>query len=62
MLSGTAHMVHLAHFTACAHSCPRREALSAYQEALSYAPNNPVAQQRCDYCKGKVERMSTTML
>jgi hypothetical protein len=43
-------------------SCCCREALAAYSEALTYAPNNTVAQQRADYCKGKLERMSTTVL
>jgi hypothetical protein len=42
--------------------CCCRDALAAYSEALTYAPNNTVAQQRADYCKGKIERMSTTVL
>lgn len=39
-----------------------REALAAYSEALTYAPNNSVAQQRAEFCRGKIERMSTTAL
>ncbi|PNW75369.1 hypothetical protein CHLRE_12g524300v5 [Chlamydomonas reinhardtii] len=34
------------------------EALQAYQEALTYAPNNRIARQRCDYCKEKVSRLT----
>ncbi|KAJ9518328.1 hypothetical protein QJQ45_010196, partial [Haematococcus lacustris] len=39
-----------------------RQALDAYQEALSYAPNNEVALQRASFCKQKLERMSTSSL
>lgn len=33
-----------------------RPALEAYQEALSYAPDNQVARARADYCKTRLER------
>ncbi len=36
-----------------------REALQAYQEALTYAPNNVIARQRSDFCKEKVARFSS---
>eukprot|EP00877_Chromochloris_zofingiensis_P001406 jgi/Chrzof1/11266/Cz05g29290.t1 len=35
-----------------------RNALRAYQEALTYAPNNKIAMQRCDYCKTRVQNLS----
>ncbi|GLC37868.1 hypothetical protein PLESTB_001484700 [Pleodorina starrii] len=35
-----------------------RDALQAYQEALTYAPDNRIARQRCDYCKEKVTRLA----
>eukprot|EP00775_Hariotina_reticulata_P011027 gene11027-11182_t len=35
-----------------------RNALTSYQEALAYAPNNKIAMQRMDFCKNKVERLS----
>lgn len=39
-------------------SClPCRDALAAYQEALAYAPNNKIALQRADFCRGRVERL-----
>jgi hypothetical protein len=38
-------------------SAPRRDALRAYQEVLTYAPNNKVALQRSDFCKTRVERL-----
>eukprot|EP00955_Chlamydomonas_euryale_P054670 355908-Chlamydomonas_euryale.AAC.13 len=34
-----------------------RSALSAYQEALSYAPSNDIARQRTEFCKTRVERL-----
>lgn len=34
-----------------------KNALSAYQEALAYAPNNKIAMQRADYCKTRVENL-----
>ena len=34
-----------------------RDALRAYQEALSYAPNNKVAMQRSTYCAERAERL-----
>lgn len=34
-----------------------RDALAAYQEALAYAPNNKIALQRADFCRGRVERL-----
>lgn len=34
-----------------------RDALRAYQEVLTYAPNNKVALQRSDFCKARVERL-----
>lgn len=34
-----------------------RNALTAYQEALAYAPNNKIAMQRMESCRAKVERM-----
>ena len=34
-----------------------RDALRAYQEALSYAPNNQVAMQRSTYCAERAERL-----
>ena len=34
-----------------------RDALRAYQEVLTYAPNNKVAVQRSDFCKTRVERL-----
>lgn len=37
-----------------------REALNAYQEALSYAPDNKVALQRSDFCKTRLERLGST--
>lgn len=33
-----------------------RPAMEAYQEALSYAPDNQVARARADYCKTRLER------
>jgi len=39
-----------------------RDALTAYSEALSYAPSNEVALQRSEYCKQKIARLSTTAL
>lgn len=36
---------------------PCRDALAAYQEALAYAPNNKIALQRADFCRGRVERL-----
>ncbi|GIL98548.1 hypothetical protein Vretimale_3912 [Volvox reticuliferus] len=35
-----------------------RDALQAYQEALTYAPDNRIARQRSDYCKEKVTRLA----
>ncbi|EFJ45362.1 hypothetical protein VOLCADRAFT_118323 [Volvox carteri f. nagariensis] len=35
-----------------------RDALVAYQEALTYAPDNRIARQRSDYCKEKVTRLA----
>jgi tetratricopeptide (TPR) repeat protein len=35
-----------------------RSALSAYQEALSYAPANDIARVRTDYCKTRCERLN----
>ncbi|GFR43926.1 hypothetical protein Agub_g5063 [Astrephomene gubernaculifera] len=35
-----------------------KDALQAYQEALTYAPDNRIARQRCEYCKEKVERLA----
>ena len=35
----------------------RRDALSAYQESLSYAPNNTIARQRSEFCKTRCERL-----
>ena len=32
-----------------------REALDAYQEALSFAPGNKIAMQRSDFCKTRLE-------
>ena len=32
------------------------EALDAYNEALSYAPDNKVARTRADYCQTRVNR------
>lgn len=46
----------------CAAAAMCREALNAYQEAVSYAPNNQVALQRSEFCKQKLERLSTTSL
>ena len=40
----------------------RSNALNAYREALTYAPNNQVALQRSDMCKQKLERRATTTL
>jgi tetratricopeptide (TPR) repeat protein len=37
--------------------CLCRDALAAYQEALAYAPNNKIALQRADFCRGRVERL-----
>lgn len=34
------------------------EALQAYQEALSYAPNNKVALSRSEFCRTRVQRLS----
>lgn len=34
-----------------------RDALTAYQEALTYAPNNKVAQQRSDFCRNRVTNL-----
>jgi hypothetical protein len=42
--------------TAVAVAC--RNALTSYQEALAYAPNNKIAMQRMDFCRTKVERLS----
>ncbi|KXZ52747.1 hypothetical protein GPECTOR_8g139 [Gonium pectorale] len=35
-----------------------KEALQAYQEALTYAPDNRIARQRSDFCKEKVSRLA----
>jgi hypothetical protein len=40
----------------CAGRC--RDALQAYQEALTYAPNNRIARQRSDFCREKVSRFA----
>jgi len=32
------------------------EALGAYREALTYAPDNKVAQARADYCRTRIQR------
>jgi len=34
-----------------------RKALEAYQEALSYAPNNKVAMGRSEYCRNRVQNL-----
>ena len=34
-----------------------KEALGAYQEALSYSPGNKVAQARSEYCRTRLERI-----
>jgi tetratricopeptide (TPR) repeat protein len=34
-----------------------RSALSAYQEALSYAPDNAIARQRSEFCRTRCERL-----
>jgi len=47
---------------ACEKNKQWREALNAYLEALSYAPSNQVAQQRSEFCRQKLERLSTTSL
>jgi hypothetical protein len=37
--------------------CLCRKALEAYQEALTYAPNNKVALGRSEFCRTRVQNL-----